>query len=138
MQTQWYLCEIENYSDNQGNYLKKTDNLSVQYPNIFCWDDTAVEDNKKGEGLWYVWLPIIPRVGDTLQFAAWQVQVSKVILATDWHSETGIKEGLFVSAWISILLGCLEMIQYKSKRSTFTSILTTDIGAYDPDTTSPY
>jgi hypothetical protein len=52
--------------------------------------------------LWYVWLPIIPRVGDTLQFAAWQVQVSKVILATDWHSETGIKEGLFVSAWISI------------------------------------
>ena len=102
MQTQQYLCEIENYSDNQGNYLKKTDNLSVQYPNIFCWDGTAVEDNKKGEGLWYVWLPIIPRVGDTLQFAAWQVQVSKVIWATDWHSETGIKEGLFVSAWISI------------------------------------
>jgi hypothetical protein len=30
------------------------------------------------------------------------------------------------------------MIQYKSKMSTFTSILTTDIGAYDPDTTSPY
>ena len=102
MQTQWYLCEIENYSDNQGNAPKKTDNLSVQYSNIFCWDDTAVEDNKRGEGLWYVWLPIIARLGDTLQFAVWQVQVSKVILATHWKSETGIKEGFFVSASISI------------------------------------
>jgi hypothetical protein len=53
--------------------------------------------------LWYVWLPIIPSVGDTLQFAAWkEVQVSKVILKFDWESETGIKEGLFVSAEISI------------------------------------
>jgi hypothetical protein len=108
MQTQWYLCEIASYSERQGNILKKTDNLSVQYPNIFCSDDTAVEDNKKGEGWWYVWLPIIPRVGDTLQFASWQVQVSQVTLATDWHSQTGIKEGLFVSAWISICAASLE------------------------------
>jgi hypothetical protein len=108
MQTQWYLGHIEKYSEHQGNNLKKTDNLSVQYPNIFCSDDTAVEENKKGEGSWYVWLPIIPRVGDTLQFAGWQVQVSKVILATDWHSETGIKEGLFVSAWISICAASLK------------------------------
>jgi hypothetical protein len=102
MQTQWYLCERENYSDHQGNSLKKTDNLSVKYPNIFGSDDTAVEANKKGEIFWYVWLPIIPRVGDTLQLAGWRVQVSKVILVTDWKSETGIKEGLFVSALISI------------------------------------
>ena len=109
MQTQWYLCEIESYPESEGDRLKKTDNLSVQYPNIFVggikamlMGDTAVEDNKKGEGSWYVWLPIIPRVGDTLQFAGWQVQVSKVLLETDWNSETGIKEGLFVSARISI------------------------------------
>jgi hypothetical protein len=50
----------------------------------------------------YVWLPIIPRLGDTLQFAGWQAQVSKVILPTDVKSETGIKEGLFVSASMSI------------------------------------
>ncbi len=102
MQTQWYLCEIENYSDNQGNAQKKTDNLSVQYPNIFYWDDTAVKDNKKGEGLGYVQLPIIPRVGGTLQLAGWQAQVSQVILPTDLKSETGIKEALFVSGSISI------------------------------------
>jgi len=83
-------------------------NLSVQYPNILCSDDTEVENNKKGEGSWYVWLPIIPRVGDTLQFGGWRVQVSKVMLATDWESETGIKEGLFVSAWISICAASLE------------------------------
>ena len=45
---------------------------------------------------------IVPRVGDTLQFAGWQVEVSKVILIPDWHSKTGIKEGFFVSAQISI------------------------------------
>jgi len=61
-----------------------------------------VEDNKKGEGLWYVWLPIIPRVGHTLQFAGGQSQVSQVILPTDLKSETGLKERLFVSASISI------------------------------------
>ena len=92
MQTQWYLCEIKNSSDNQDNYLKKTDNLSVKYPNIFSSDDTAVQDNKKGEGLLYVWLPIIPRLGDTLQFAAWQAQVSKVILPTDLKSEQVLKK----------------------------------------------
>ena len=109
MQTQWYLCEIASYSESQGNNLKKTENLSVQHPNIFPWDGTDVEDNKKGEGFWYVWLPIIPRVGDTLQFPAWrEVQVSKVRLATDWKSKTGIKEGLFVSAWISIRQVVLE------------------------------
>ena len=108
MQTQWYLCEIANYSEHQGNELKKTDNLSIKYPNIFCLDDIGVEDNKKGEGFWYVWLPIIPRVGDTLQFAGQQVEVSKVILATDWHSETGIKEGLFLLARIGIRAVVLE------------------------------
>lgn len=109
MQTQWYLCEIVNYPESEGDRLKKTDNLSVKYPNIFFSEiqaiqmsDTAVENNKKGKGAWYVWLPIIPRVGDTLQFTGWQVEVSKVILMTDWKSETGIKEGLFVSAEIDI------------------------------------
>ena len=103
MQTQWYLCEIANYSEHQGNNLKKTDNLSVKYPNIFCGDDIGVEDNQNPSPFWYVWLPIIPRVGDIIQFAGWQVEVSKVILVTDWHSETGIKEGLFISAQISII-----------------------------------
>jgi hypothetical protein len=108
MQTQWYLCEIEKYPKHEGDELKKTDNLSVKYPEIFVGGITAllmgdpVEANKEGEGQWYVWLPIIPRVGDTLQFAGWQVQVSKVVLETDWISKTGIKEGLFVSAIISI------------------------------------
>ena len=109
MQTQWYLCEIENYPQNEGDSLKRTGNLSVNYPNIFfsgiqalLTGDTVIEDNIKGDGSWYVWLPIIPRVGDTLQFAGWQVQVSKVLLETDWKSETGIKEGHFVSARISI------------------------------------
>lgn len=109
MQTQWYLCKIENYPQHEGNELKKTDNLSVNYPNIFVdmiqsmlMGDTALEYNKQGEGSWYIWLPIVPRVGDTLQMAGWQVQVSKVILETDWSSKTGIKEGLFVSARISI------------------------------------
>ncbi len=35
MQTQWYLCEIENYSERQGNILKKL----ITYPLsilIFC------------------------------------------------------------------------------------------------------
>ncbi len=109
MQTQWYLCEIANYPESEGDRLKKTNNLSVKYHNIFfseiqaiTMSDTAVENNKKGKGSWYVWLPIIPRVGDTLQFSGWPVEVSKVTLATDWHSETGIKEGLFVSAEITI------------------------------------
>lgn len=109
MQTQWYLCEIANYPESEGDRLKKTNNLSVKYPNIFfseiqaiTMSGTAVKNNKKGEGAWYVWLPIIPRVGDTLQFVSWQVQVSNVILETDWDSETGIKEGVFMSARISI------------------------------------
>ncbi|MBE9182414.1 hypothetical protein IQ268_28095 [Oculatella sp. LEGE 06141] len=109
MQTQWYLCEIGSYPEHEGDHLKKADNLSVQHPDIFFGDiyamlegSAVIERNKKGEGDWYVWLPIIPRVGDTLQFAGWQVQVSRVILSTDWNSKTGIKEGLFVSARISI------------------------------------
>jgi hypothetical protein len=112
MQTQWYLCEIENYPEDEGNKLKKTNNLAVTYPDIFVGgitslligDSRAVEanKNKEGKGAWYVWLPIIPRVGDTLQFAGWPVQVSKVVLITNWLSETGIQEGLFVSALISI------------------------------------
>lgn len=108
MQTQWYLCEIENCPENEKERLKKTDNLSVKYPDIFFGGIGAmlgtetVEDNENGEGSWYVWLPIIPRVGDTLQFAGWQVQVSEVVLVTDWSNKTGIKEGLFTSARISI------------------------------------
>lgn len=108
MQSQWYLCEIDKCPDNEEERLKKTDNLSVTYPDIFYGGIGAllgtqtIENNAAGEGGWYVWLPIIPRVGDTLQFAGWQVQVSKVILETDWDSETGIKEGLFVSARINI------------------------------------
>jgi hypothetical protein len=89
MQTQWYLCEIDNYPKHEGERLKPTDNLCVKHPDIF-------------NSSWSVWLPIIPRVGDTLQFSGWQVQVSKIRLKTDWNSKTGIKEGLFVSAWISI------------------------------------
>jgi hypothetical protein len=79
----------------------------VKYPDIFIDGFEAllgitIDDNKQGKGSWYVWLPIIPRVGDTLQFAGWQTQVSQVILETDWQSKTGIQEGLFVSARISI------------------------------------
>ncbi|MEA5504871.1 hypothetical protein VB735_17505 [Halotia wernerae UHCC 0503] len=108
MQTQWYLCEICDSPGDEENRLKKTDNLSVKHPDIFFGGVGAmlgtdtVEDNKNGEGGWYVWLPIIPRVGDTLQFAGWQVQVSKVVLVTDWKNKTGIKEGIFTSARISI------------------------------------
>ncbi len=108
MPTQWYLCEIDKCPKDEEERLKKTDNLAIKYPDFFCGGIGAllgfetVEDNKKGEGSWYVWLPIIPRVGDTLQFSGWQVQVSRVILETDWNSNTGIKEGLFVSARISI------------------------------------
>lgn len=91
MQTQWYLCEIDKYPNNEETRLKPRDNLSVKYPETF-----------RGSDNWFVWLPIIPRVGDTLQFNSWQVQVSKVILETDFDSETGIKEGHFVSAKISI------------------------------------
>ncbi|WP_375471088.1 hypothetical protein [uncultured Nostoc sp.] len=90
MQTQWYLCEIDKCPENEEQRLKKTDNLSVRHPDISFG------------GSWCVWLPIIPRVGDTLQFQGWQVQVSKVVLVTDWQNETGIKEGLFTSARISI------------------------------------
>ncbi|MBW4504975.1 MAG: hypothetical protein KME64_00415 [Scytonematopsis contorta HA4267-MV1] len=108
MQTQWYLCEINKCPNNEKERLKKTDNLSVHYPDIFLDNTMAmfgvntVEQNAEGAGSWFVWLPIIPRVGDTLQFASWQVQVSNVTLSTDWHSKTGVKEGLFVSATISI------------------------------------
>lgn len=109
MQTQWYLCEIDNYPAHEGENLKTSDNLSVEHPEIFTGGVTAllmgsdaVERNKAGEGQWYVWLPIIPRVGDTLQFSGWQVEVSRVILETDWTSETGIKEEIFVSATINI------------------------------------
>jgi hypothetical protein len=107
--TQWYLCEIDASPSHEEERLKKTDNLSVRYPDIFVGGITAllggadvVENNKSGEGSWYIWLPIIPRVGDTLQFAGWQVEVSKVVLITDWTTKTGIQEGLFTSARITI------------------------------------
>ncbi|MCT7977612.1 hypothetical protein [Laspinema olomoucense] len=108
METQWYLCKIDAYPEPEGNRLRKTDNLSVEHPDIFFSEISAllsnnlIEANQKGEGEWYVWLPIIPRPGDTLQFASWQVEVSKVILLTDWHSKTGIQKGTFVSAEIKI------------------------------------
>lgn len=88
--TQWYLCKIYKSPSDDQDSLKKTDNLSVRYPDVFF-----------GDG-WYVWLPIIPRVGDTLQFDGSQVQVSNVILETDWTTKTGIKEDAFVSARITI------------------------------------
>lgn len=109
MDVQWYFCEIDNYPEHEGDELKKTDNLSVSYPDIFIneihallWGEKIVERNKSGEGSWFIWTPIIPRVGDTLQFSGWQIQVSRVLLETDWHSQSGIKENPFVSARISI------------------------------------
>ncbi|MDJ1174412.1 hypothetical protein [Roseofilum capinflatum] len=89
METQWYLCMIQNYPEHEGEELQKTDNLSITQPDTF-------------DGSWYVWLPIIPRAGDTLQFAGWQVEVSRVVLQTDWRSKTGIKDGPVLSAVISI------------------------------------
>ena len=89
MQTQWYLCEISKYPDHEGENLQTNSNLSIKHADIF-------------EGGWCVWLPIIPRVGDILQFPGWQVQVSRVVLMTDHHSKAGLKEGLEVSASISI------------------------------------
>lgn len=109
METQWYLCEIIDYPKNEGNRLKKTDNLSAHYPDVFLSSlramiegERLIVDNEQGQGQWYVWLPIIPRVGDVLQFAGWQVQVSYVLLETEWESTTGIKEGMYVSARIKI------------------------------------
>ena len=108
MQTQWYLCQISECPRREAEELKKTDNLSVKYPDLFIdglfslFGDNVIEENRKGNGSWFVWLPIIPRVGDTLQFSGWQVQVSKVLLLTDYSSKSGIQEGTFVSAKISI------------------------------------
>lgn len=109
MDVQWYLCEIDNYPEHEGNELKKTNNLSVSHPNIFVneinvllWGEKVFENNKSGEGSWFIWTPTIPRVGDTLQFSGWQIQVSRVLLETDWYSQSGIKESPFVSARISI------------------------------------
>lgn len=132
METQWYLCKIDAYPEHEGDKLMKTDNLSVEHPDIFFSEISAllsndpIETNRKGEGEWYVWLPIIPRPGDTLQFASWRVEVSKVILLTDWHSKTGIKEGIFVSAEIKIrddvvtnLLNSQFSIEIKNNKSCY-------------------
>ena len=104
MQTQWYLCEIERYPDCEGEELKKTNNLYAKYSNFFSEDIQKKQygDNNDDINSWLVWLPIIPRIGDTLQFRGWQVQVSNVILRTDYTSERGIKEGVFISARIWI------------------------------------
>ena len=95
MKRQWYLCEIENCPDHEAENLKTKDNLSVTHPDLFTRDFL-------GQFCWYVWLPIIPRVGDTLQFAGWQVQVSRIVLQTDWKNRTGLQEEPFVSAIIHI------------------------------------
>lgn len=106
---QWYLCQIVAYPDHEGERLKPTDNLSVQHPEMFLsglsgllMGEQAVEDNAAGRGDWFVWLPIIPRVGDTLQFRGWQVEVSRIILQTDWTSKTGSMKEPTVSACIHI------------------------------------
>ena len=109
MHTQWFLCEIESSPENERTRLKPTDNLAVRYPDTFVGGfsavfagDRAVELNEQGEGQWYVWLPIIPRVGNTIQFDGWQVQVSRVTLMADWAGRNGVQENLFVSARIAI------------------------------------
>jgi hypothetical protein len=89
MQMQWFLCSINKCPHHEEEELKVTDNLSIKHPELF-------------NGGWYVWLPIIPRVGDTLQFAGWQVQVSDVVLNPDWYSKTGIMENTALSASITI------------------------------------
>jgi hypothetical protein len=43
METQWYLCEIENYPEDEGNRLKTRDNLAVKYPDIFVGGRTALQ-----------------------------------------------------------------------------------------------
>lgn len=91
MSTQWYLCEINHYPEQERTGLKPINNLSTKHPEIF-----------ESIGAWCIWLPIIPRVGDTLQFPGYPVQVSRVVLRTDWNSKTGHKERLVVSARISI------------------------------------
>jgi hypothetical protein len=40
--TQWYLCEIQRYPDHEGENLKKTDNLSVRYPDFFVGGISAI------------------------------------------------------------------------------------------------
>ena len=86
--TQWYLCRIWNSPTSEKERLSITDSLSVTNPDSF-------------DG-WVVWLPIIPRVGDTLQFSGWQVQVSKVVLQTDWESSTGEMKNPYVTAVLSL------------------------------------
>lgn len=106
---QWYLCQIDNYPQHEGEKLKPTDNLSVKYPDIFMdgfssllLGDDFLDTNSTGEGSWFIWLPIIPRVGDTLQMAGWQVHVSRVLLPSDFSSKNGIHKDIHVSAQISI------------------------------------
>ena len=106
---QWYLCQISAYPDHEGNELKRTDNLSVLHPRMFVdglkamlIGEQAVKKNAEGTGDWFVWLPIIPRVGDTLQFSGWQVEVSRVILQADWSSKDGIMDEPTISAYIHI------------------------------------
>jgi hypothetical protein len=77
MDQQWFLCDIDRNPDLEENRLKLQDNLSVKQPQF------------SGLGEWLVWLPIIPRVGDILQFPGWPVQVSRVTLTTNTDSQTG-------------------------------------------------
>lgn len=89
--TQWYLCQIQESPKGDRERLSIGENLAVTNPDIYNFS-----------GVWTVWLPIIPRVGDTLQFSGWQVQVSKVVLQTDWTSPTGEIKNSDVSAVLSI------------------------------------
>ncbi len=105
---QWYLCEIDKCPEDERERLKPSDNLSVKYPDIFMsgllslLSEDYISENSEGSGSWFVWLPIIPRVGDVLQMTGWQVQVSSVLLMTDFRSKNGLKKGLHLSAKISI------------------------------------
>jgi len=108
-QRQWYLCQIIAYPAHEGSDLKPRNNLSVRHPDFFLdglnamlMGEQAVERNAEGSGDWFVWLPIIPRVGDTLQFAGWQVEVSRIILQADWDSRDGKMQEPTVSACIHI------------------------------------
>ena len=92
MSQQWFLCNINQCSANEEEHLKSVDNLSVKHSQF---------QDLRG---WLVWLPIIPRVGDALNFPGWHVRVSRVTLFTNTASPTGLfsSEAELVAASIHI------------------------------------